>query len=35
MSAESLGISEQRRRRGRVVSMPRARSAARDGQRCR
>ena len=33
MSAESLGIAEQRRRRGRVVSMPRTRPAARDGQR--
>ena len=33
MSAESLGIAEQRRRRGQVVSMPRARAAARDGQR--
>ena len=33
MSAESLGIAEQRRRSGRVVSMPRARAAARDGQR--
>jgi hypothetical protein len=33
MSAESLGIAEQRRRRGQVVSMPRQRAAARDGQR--
>ena len=33
MSAESLGIAEQRRRRGQVVSMPRARATARDGQR--
>jgi hypothetical protein len=33
MSAESVGIAEQRRRSSRVVSMPRARAAARDGQR--
>ena len=34
MSAESLGIAEQRRRRGQVVSMPRPRpAAARNGQR--
>lgn len=33
MSAESIGLSEQRRPRGRVVSMPAARRTARDGQR--
>jgi hypothetical protein len=33
MSAESLGIAEQRRRGGRVVSLPRARPLARNGQR--
>ena len=33
MSAESIGLSEQRRPRGRVVSMPTARRPARDGQR--
>lgn len=33
MSAESIGLSEQRRPRGRVVTMPAARRAARDGQR--
>ena len=33
MSAESLGIAEQRHRHGRVVSLPRASAAARNGQR--
>lgn len=33
MSAESIGLSEQRRPRGRVISRPRERRAARDGQR--
>lgn len=33
MSAESIGLSEQRRPRGRVISMQQPRRAARDGQR--
>jgi len=33
MSAESLGIAEQRRRRGHVISMPRAPRAAQNGKR--
>jgi hypothetical protein len=33
MSAESLGIAEQRRRRGHVISMPRAPRAAQKGRR--
>jgi len=33
MSAESLGIAEQRRRRGHVISMPRAPRAAQNGRR--
>jgi hypothetical protein len=33
MSAESLGLSEQRRTRGRVISMPRDRAAAGNGDR--
>jgi hypothetical protein len=33
MSAESIGLTEQRRPRARVISMPRERVAARNGQR--
>jgi len=33
MSAESLGIAEQRRRRGHVISMPRETRAAQNGRR--
>jgi hypothetical protein len=33
MSAESIGLTEQRRPRARVISMPRERGVSRDGQR--